>query len=201
MTDRPTSDSASAPREPLPPPPPPLRPGDLTEPVPLRDFMVGIGELMELPPKRPTRASVPAVPSTAARRLTRRRFALPAIACVLAVVAGVRALKPSTMAAPSIPVQLQGEWGTRFAGYDGRRMRITPLEVSFVLSADGQTERYPILTSRTETRGDSTIVELSYGEKNDPLPMRLSMATSAPGRVAIARPAGLIWERVGRSTL
>jgi hypothetical protein len=188
--------------QPLPPAPPPLRPGDMTQPVELRDFMVGVGQLLDLPPKRPTTTSMPTVPARAANaRPPLRQFFLPATALLLAAAVVLPAVFPSTASAPVVPTEVMGEWSTKFSGYDGRRMRITPTVVEFVVSADGRAERYPIVSVAKGAKGDSTIIELSYGEGSDPLPMRLAMARSQPGKVAIARPEGLVWERVGRSSM
>lgn len=188
--------------QPLPPAPAPLRPGDLSQPVELRDFMMGVGQLLDLPPKRPTTTSMPAVPARAKRaRPPIRQFALPAMAVLLAMAVILPRLLPSSLPAPVVPAELVGEWSTKFTGYDGRRMRITTTAVEFVVSADGRAERYPIITAATGAKGDSTIVDLAYGDGAEPLPMRLAMARGEPGKLAIARPAGLVWERVGRGSM
>ncbi|MCU0646452.1 MAG: hypothetical protein MUF00_00535 [Gemmatimonadaceae bacterium] len=184
--------------EPTAPPTKPLAPGDLTQPIDLRDFMHGVGELMALPPKRPTRPSMHAVPAVAPApaRATRnaRAFVLPGVAavCGLAVVA-VQLMRPTPPRELS-PLVL-GAWTTTNARYAGRSLEITATDVVVGQGARGATERFPIARAVTLERGDSTVVELEYVQEDDATPMRLAVARSAPERLSIANPAGLVWER------
>jgi hypothetical protein len=186
----------TVPLEPPRPPSKPLAPGDLTKPIELRDFMHGVGELMALPPKRPTRPSMHAVPAVKARpaRSGARAFVLPGVAGVLGLLtAALTVIRPTPVV--DVPPPMLGEWTTKDAKYAGRALRITPTDVSLGTGERQDAAAYPLVRAVPSTRGDSMIVEMEYLADGEAMPMRLAYARSAPGKLAIANPAGLVWER------
>ena len=140
-------------------PPRPLRPGDLTEAVPLRDALSGIGEVMQLPRKRPTAPGgmaaiaepersdartlsrntktigMPAVPAPPAPASERARLGRWVGTGALAVVAGVALFATLFHERPRhdpMPSALRQEWRTEHPDYAHAAIAFTDSTVTIV---------------------------------------------------------------------
>jgi hypothetical protein len=158
MTD-PTNSSDTVPEQDDAPVARPLRPGDLTEAVPLRDALIGIGEVMQLPRKRPTApagmaaigdepaaapsadsrpktSSTEAVPapeqSYAGARKAERRWLAGAALVVSAAIAVAISLSGDAPRRDPMPTELRTEWRTSHPSYEHAVLSFTDSMVQIV---------------------------------------------------------------------
>lgn len=165
-----TEDDAQVPRS--------LRPGDLTEAVPLREALTGIGELMQLPRKTPTLPAgmsaidggttagtrsrntktigMPAIQAPersyhGARRQERRWLGIGALA-VAAVAALAISVSGNTARRDPMPASLRTEWRTSHPSYAHTVLSFTDSVVQIITrDMTSATPDRPIMTRHTIT--------------------------------------------------
>jgi len=170
--------------------PPPKRPSEI------RDALVHVGELMQLPAKRPT-AAVPAPveePTPVARQPRGKVFWLPVTALGLAVLAGVVLLWPSG-STDQMPTALLGEWTTKFSGYADRSLAFTPAEVHIGTARGAPRTAHAIKKVEVDQRGDTTMLLLTYDVEGGEVELEAGLLATSPARLVFLRPEGLVWER------
>ncbi len=161
----------------------------------LRAALSHVGELMQLPPKRPTVAT-PVVKAAKAFTLTSNtgtRFWLPVIAASLAV--GVAAFTFWPSAPPTVPKSLQREWATLHPKYAKSRIAFTATEVRLT-AADGKTTAHPIQSIATSFKGDSMMIAINYEEAGALTELNAALVSVPTPKLVFARPQGLVWDAV-----
>lgn len=178
--------------DPLASPPKALRPGELAEPVSLNEFFLGVAELFQLPPKRPTAATGVAAVNPPAKR-TAPKLVLPALAVLLSGLAAVSALRVSP--APELPPPLLGVWTTSHPDFVGRTLAFTDSAVEMGVSPNGARERFPIRTLRARENVEGLHLVVAYGDPDDPISLQFTFRDGPKPEVEFTRPEGLVWTR------
>lgn len=163
----------------------------------LRLALEHVGELMQLPPKRPTVAT-PVVKVAKAFTLKSTKgtqFWLPIVAVVLAAGAAVVAFWPA--APPTVPKSLQREWATLHPKYARNRIAFTATEVRLT-AANGQTTSHAIKSIATEFKGDSMMILINYQEEGGVTELNAALVSVPTPKLVFARPQGLVWDAVVR---
>ena len=158
----------------------------------IRETLEHIGELMRLPPKRPTVATQAAeVPEAVKSNKMGKVPMLPVLAVIAIIAAGVVALWPKEPAA--VPTALQREWRTDHADYGGRRIAFTSSAVLITAAANQAATVYPIVSVSAEQRADSVRVVVTYTENGGPVALEASLVDGAQPKLVFTRPSGLVW--------
>lgn len=158
----------------------------------LRQTLEHIGELMRLPPKRPT-AAVQAVPDAApSPSIPLGKIpVLPILAAVAIAAAAVFYFWPSAPAV--VPPGLIREWSTDHQSYADRKIAFTSTAVLITAGANQAATVYPIEKITTEQRADSIRVVVTYTENGGPIELEVSLLEGTRPRLFFTRPAGLVW--------
>ncbi|MCE9603108.1 MAG: hypothetical protein K8S21_12965 [Gemmatimonadetes bacterium] len=161
----------------------------------LREALSHVGELMQLPPKRPTEAA-PVIKEAAAFRLPSTKgskFWLPVIAGVM--LAGVALFMLWPAAAPTVPLTLLGEWTTTNPKYAGNRIAISATDIRLTI-ADRNPTSHAIRGISTNATGDSLKVVINYQDEGGLTELNATLVTLPTRRLIFARPQGLVWDAV-----
>jgi hypothetical protein len=208
----PPTDASDAPR--------PLAPGVLSEAVPLRDALEGIGELWRLPKRPSAAASAGAEPAgehtsiadatparlatAAAAALSRAPFAVPAWLWAVGVAGATWftwwTLQPAALVRDAMPAALRTTWRTEHPDYARSALVITDSTLIIMTvdaGAPGPTrpiqQQHAITGLRTTVRGDTTDFTLTYDVEGDPVELQARVVGGAAPRLTFSRPEGLTW--------
>jgi len=168
--------------------------GEPLESPDLREELIEIGVILNLPSQRPKRAtaSVQAlVPPPISLAKLRGYLATFTIAVGLAI--GLFSLR--TPAAPYIPDALLGEWITSNPRYEGRQLAFTETSIELGFVKDAPRLRYPITGLSTTTLGDTTVIALAYDQDGGSVELHARVISLGAPRLVFDRPYDLIWER------
>jgi len=163
----------------------------------LREALTHVGELMQLPPKRPTVAA-PVVKAAKAFTLSSTkgtRFWLPVIAVALVAIVGAITFWPS--APPTVPKALQREWATLHPKYARNRIAFTENQV-LLTAATGRTTSHQIETIETTLKGDSMMILINYQDEGGLTELSAALVSVPTPKLVFARPQGLVWDAVVR---
>ncbi len=163
---------------------------ELQEAKEMREFLIAVGHFMDLPTKRPTRATL-AIPAIVPKRVRLLRWAPIAAG---ALVASVLAFVFWNQRPPTLPDALIGEWVTKSPRYADRALAFTPTEVVLGVQ-QGQRAHYRITRLETQSRADSVILVLSYEQNGEPTELHATLINGSLPRLVFSRPQGLVWER------
>ena len=191
LDDEPRDDESTAPR-PLTTP---------TQSPALREQLAEIGAVLDLPERRPPRAtavSSAAVESAAPIPVAAWRKGAAIGTMVVGALIAVVSFWPSTVST-TMPVGILGQWTTSFPGYADREFQFTENEVIIGMGNGAVPARYPITSVHFHGTSDSTDVELVYTAEGADVELRATLLERGPARLKFARPEGLIWERKART--
>lgn len=138
-----------------------LKDGDLANPIPLDDFLVGVGEIMRLAPRKsaapekPVAAARPSLPKNWSRYLW--------WTAALLLIPFLMPRRQSELPSAPLPAGVAGSWSTADPRYADRRFEIGQDFILFKNGerADEQTV-HPISNIQAEEVGDSTLVHVKY---------------------------------------
>ncbi len=178
-----------------------LRTPDATTPVDaaaaaaLREHLAEIGAVLDLPTKRPTRATgVAAVPvvSAAAVNLRLRRWAAGAIV-LIGVAIAVVTLWPERR--PQLPPALLGEWSTAHPDYAGKRLIFKPEAIEIGISESALPSVFQVSSLTAAKSADTTRFGLTYQADEGAVELHIMLLERDPPRLILQRPADVVWER------
>lgn len=142
-----------------------LADGDMTESLPLQEFLHGLGPLMRLPAKQAPRpeAKAESQPSPADPRdggRTRRRVSPLMLVTLGVLVSCLGMLWYFSGGVRAIPPELVGTWVAEDARYEGRMFQLTP-QVVMLWTANGL-EQHKVLDVAERTLADTTTYVIRY---------------------------------------
>jgi hypothetical protein len=156
--------------------------GDLSTPMGLREFMMGLGRVMRLPRrKRPSGAEAPPAES--------RSLAVPLIAAAFVLAIGVLVSRAWPAEGISVPAEFEGVWVSSDPRYANRWLEITPATVHFAIdSAAILPWQHPIRRTTVDNGGVTIVYESAAGEGE----LRLRREK---GGIVFANQPEVIWRR------
>jgi len=174
-----------------------LADGELKNAVSLRDFLHGLGPLLQLPRRKKAK------PTSETKGEARPAFAIaPPLRRAALVLLGLAAVGAGTarfLAAGSaggsgLPPALQGRWVTSNPKYAGRAMQFRGDSVG-IFTAPGVGQFYPVRQVKSRQQHDTTVVTLTYEQaagKPTQLALRL---VERRARLSLVNQPDLIWTR------
>jgi len=137
--------------------------GDLREAMELREFLTGIGAVMQLPTKEATRANE-VIPPPRPRKKTRHRWLVPA--AILGSIAALALVVPAFIPKRSdpLPLTLVGRWHTQSPKYVDRGFEVR--ENALYMHRGARATDIAVLPIQRVrvTRGKGTAVVIDYQE-------------------------------------
>lgn len=168
-----------------------LSPSDLQKSIELREFLITVGHFMDLPTRRPTRATS-AIAFVPPKR-SRLWRAMPVIAGALLLAS--LAVSAWDRRPPALPETLLGDWSTTNPRYADRQLSFTATEVLLGAQPGSPPSHHRITRLITSERADTLVLALTYEQDGEPTELHAALVNSSPSRLVFARPAGLVWER------
>ncbi|MCC6241504.1 MAG: hypothetical protein IT353_01630 [Gemmatimonadaceae bacterium] len=175
----------------------PNAPATPTQSPALREQLAEIGAVLDLPERRPARATAvsnaavaTAAPIPVAAWRKSAAIGTLAVGALIAVVSFWPSQVSTTM-----PVGILGQWTTSFPGYADREFQFTDGEVIIGMGNGAVPARYPITSVHFHGTSDSTDVDMTYAVDGADVELHATLIERGPARLKFARPEGLIWER------
>lgn len=151
--------------------------GDLREAMELREFLTGIGAVMQLPTKETTRANE-VIPTPQARKKSRHRWLVPT--AILGSIAALALVVPEVIPKRNdpLPPTLVGRWHTQSPKYADRGFEVRENALYMQRGARAtDIAMLPIQRVRV-TRGNGTAVVIDYQEDGVTQSLGLTMRGS-----------------------
>jgi hypothetical protein len=174
-----------------------LADGELKNAVSLRDFLHGLGPLLQLP-RRKRAKSTPEEQGEARPAFAisppSRRAALVLLGLAATGAGAVHLLAAGGAAGSDLPPALQGRWVTSNKKYAGRAMEFRGDSVG-IFTAPGVGQFYPVRQVKSRQQRDTTVVTLTYEQaagKPTQLALRL---VERHARLSLANQPDMIWSR------
>lgn len=168
--------------------------GDLRDAMELREFLTGLGVVMQLPTKRPTAVNEVVKPP---RTKTRRPWLVPAalLGCIATFALAVPAVMPTRN--DPLPPTLLGRWRTQTPKYADRGFEISNVALHM---KRGQRATdiavFPIRRVRVSPRGNHIAIAIDYEEDGVTQSLDLTMLGSGRGTfVEVRNQPDVIWRR------
>jgi hypothetical protein len=177
-----------------------VKDGDLINPMPLVDFLDGVGEIMRLPARVPVaeaKAEQQAIAEAAGRSQLASRTKIVVLLAVVAIMAYGVTSGGEEAAPTTVPPQVLGTWMTADPRYAGRTFDLGSGFIVFKNGdrADDQTA-HEISAVHTTSQGDSTQVIVSYLEAGATYELSFKYSgTPRPG-IRFNHQEELVWYRV-----
>jgi hypothetical protein len=172
--------------------------GDLRDAMELREFLTGLGVVMQLPTRPTTRVNV-VVPPPPARKKSRHRWLVPGavLGCIAALALVVPAVMPQRN--DPLPPTLLGSWHTRSPKYADRGFEIRDGALHMKRGARAtDIAVLPIRRVRV-TRGSSTAVVIDYQEDGVTQSLALTMHGSGGAMfVEVHNQPDVVWRKGSR---
>lgn len=167
--------------------------GDLTDPMDLRDFLVGVGHVMQLSPKDEQAPIAPPRGETH-RRVGWSSAILPLVALLLGfgLVWGSTTLKGRG----ALPGEVIGVWQTTEPRYVDRSFTLQPDSVVFQVGPSAeQYTIYPIHGIKTSRSADTTQVTVDYLADGESMSFAFEYTTLPEPTIRFHNQPEFAWQR------
>jgi len=161
----------------------------------MREHLAEIGAVLDLPTKRPTRATGFAAVQVVQPAIDRRRLRRWLSAAIVAVGTAIAAVEFWPENVPELPTALLGEWTTTHADYAGKRLIFKPDAIEIGVSESALPNRFQITALVSTKSSDTTRFGLTYQDDGGPVELHATLIERAPAQLVMERPAGVVWER------
>ncbi len=171
--------------------------GNLSQAVDLRDFLNGVGTVLQLDRRRkgPMPKAQPAeAPDVGAG--ARRRRLIPAAALITALTAAAIRFWPGAEST-ELPVGIRGLWTTSDQRYGGRAFLIAEREVTF--QTPGHATVHSVTAVHERQAGDTTYLTIDYLLDGKPVPWKLRLDSGPEPAIHLVNQPDMEWRPAGHT--
>lgn len=173
-----------------------VKDGDLANPIPLNEYLGGVGQMLRLAPKDLPKPPPPPAKFSLKVPAKWTRVALPLAALLLVPFFFKRSPAPAVLPT-TLPDGVEGTWITQDPRYAGRRFEIAGGSIAFKNGdrADDQSV-HQISAVATEDAGDSTLVRISYLEAKATYELAFKYVRFPTPGIRFAHQEELVWRKM-----
>lgn len=171
-----------------------VKDGDLVNPIPLDEFLEGVGGMLRMPPKEKVAPAPNGGTFTFNFKAGWLKIAVPVLGVVVAAVMLNRPEKD--VAVTPLPPQLFGLWTTGDPRYTNRSFEIAEGFIAFK-NGDRRDEQtlHPITGVRTESRADTTVIRIDYLDADATYHLAMKYIPRPKPAIIFTNQEELVWRR------